>query len=94
MEQELARDDAVVFFESAAVGGISIEGGNPVRTESVEEAIALNKRLYEAWSKHPQFYLIKHQPSFFLKISLALEVLNNIVVMHHKRMKGEHDEYM
>jgi predicted ATPase len=33
-EAELRRYDAVIFFESAAVGGSSIEGGNPVRTES------------------------------------------------------------
>ncbi|HZO12191.1 MAG TPA: AAA family ATPase, partial [Polyangiaceae bacterium] len=33
LEAELARYDAVVFFESASIGGMSIEGGNPMRTE-------------------------------------------------------------
>ena len=31
LEKELSRYDAVLFFETAAVGGISIEGGNPTR---------------------------------------------------------------
>jgi predicted ATPase len=35
LERELARYDAVIFFESAAVGGMGIEGGNPIRNESL-----------------------------------------------------------
>ena len=31
LEQELSRYDGVIFFESAAVGGLDIEGGNPAR---------------------------------------------------------------
>ena len=87
LQDEIARYDAVVFFESAAVGGMSIEGGNPIRTESSEEAITLNERLYKAWSQHPKFYLIKHEISFFRKISAGLDVLNEIVKMHHARVK-------
>ena len=44
-EAELRRYDAVIFFESAAVGGSSIEGGNPVRNESIEEAVVLDAKL-------------------------------------------------
>lgn len=42
MEEELARYDGVIFFESAAVGGMGIEGGNPVRNETLEQAAALD----------------------------------------------------
>ncbi len=87
LEQEISRYDAVVFFESAAVGGISIEGGNPIRTETIEEAIALNQRLHNVWSQHPKFFYIQHERSFFSKISKALDVLNSIVKTHHSRMK-------
>ena len=38
LEKELSRYDAVIFFETAAVGGISIEGGNPARIESIGDA--------------------------------------------------------
>ncbi len=79
LDHELARYDAVIFFESAAVGGMSIEGGNPVRNESIREAVALDKKLKELWSRHPKFVLIPHNPSFFKKISSGLAALEGIV---------------
>jgi predicted ATPase len=48
-DAELQRYDAVVFFETAAVAGDSIEGGNPVRNESLEEAVARDERLRKLW---------------------------------------------
>lgn len=76
---ELLRYDAVIFFESAAVGGMSIEGGNPVRNESIGEAVALDERLKKLWSQHPRFILIPHNPSFLKKINFALAALDSIV---------------
>jgi predicted ATPase len=84
-ESELARYDAVIFFESAAVGGSSIEGNNPVRTESREAAVALDKRLREIWARHPRFYLVPHNPSFVKKIMFGLAVLESIVAQHDRR---------
>jgi hypothetical protein len=52
-EKQLSRYDAVIFFETAAVGGISIEGGNPIRTESTDEAVALDRRLRNFVVKAP-----------------------------------------
>ena len=76
---ELARYDAVIFFESAAVGASKIEGGNPVRIESAEEAIDLDHRLRAIWSKHPKFVIVRHNPSFFRKITFGLTALESIV---------------
>jgi predicted ATPase len=76
---ELARYDAVIFFESAAVGGTGIEGGNPVRIESIEEAARLDHRLRAIWSKHPKFVVVRHNPSFFRKITFGLTALESIV---------------
>jgi len=78
-ETELARYDAVIFFESAAVGDISIEGGNPARTETNEEARQLDMRLRELWSQHPNFYFVPHSASFFAKLQNGLEQLQAIV---------------
>lgn len=79
LEAELTRYDAVIFFESAAVGDISIEGGNPTRIESNEEARRLDLRLRELWSKHPNFHFVPHSASFFAKLRDALTRLQSIV---------------
>ncbi len=79
MQAELKRYDAVIFFESAAVGGMGIEGGTPIRNESLEQAVELDRKLRQLWMKHPRFILVPHNPSFFKKISFALAVLEGIV---------------
>lgn len=78
-ERELARYDGVIFFESAAVGGLTIEGGNPARTESHQQAALLDARLRALWTYHPRFVLVRHNASFFKKIALALAELDNMV---------------
>src|SRR5262245_9752637 len=45
-EAELARYDAVLFLETAAAAGLSIATGNPVRTESLDAAVAIDRRLH------------------------------------------------
>lgn len=76
---ELARYDAVIFFETAAAGDISIEGGNPTRTESLAEAVALDHRLRALWSQHPRFHLVQHATSFFKKITFGLAHIESLV---------------
>jgi predicted ATPase len=79
LDAELARYDAVVFFETAAVAGLSIEGGNPVRNETLSQAVALDARLRKLWQRHPRFTLIPHSTSFLKKIVGALGVLETLV---------------
>lgn len=78
LDTELARYDAVIFFETAALGGVSIEGGNPIRNESLQEAVKLDGKLRALWSRHPRFILVPHNPSFFKKISFGLAALEGI----------------
>jgi hypothetical protein len=78
LEAELARYDAVVFFETAAVAGLSIEGGNPVRQESLEQARILDRELRRLWSNHRRFLFVPHDQSFFRKLSVALTLLQAI----------------
>jgi predicted ATPase len=79
LDEQLARYDAVIFFESAAVGDISIEGGNPTRTETNEQARTLDMRLRALWSKHPNFHFIPHRDSFFAKLQDGLERLERLM---------------
>ena len=78
-DRELERYDAVIFFESAAVGGLSIEGGNPTRTEDDVEAARLDRELDALWSHHPRFLKVPHQASFFAKLTAGLEALQAVV---------------
>lgn len=82
MEAEMRRYDAVIFFESAAVGGIGIETGNPARKETLAEAAALDARLRGIWKRHPRFELIPHQTSFLAKIAHGFKVLQQIIEEH------------
>lgn len=79
LEAELARYDAVIFFETAAAGGISIEGGNPVRNESQEDALRLDLALRSLWSQHPQYGFVAHQESFIEKITDGLRKIQKAV---------------
>lgn len=86
LEAELSRYDAVVHFETAAVGGMSIEGGNPTRNEDAETAVAIDGRLKELWSVHPRFIQVPHNPSFFKKITFGLASIESLVA----RLEDEH----
>ncbi len=79
LSAELSRYDAVVFFETAAVAGLSIEGGNPVRCESLSVAVELDQRLRALWSQHPRFTLIPHSSSFLEKMFRAVRILETLV---------------
>lgn len=87
LEREMSRYDAVIFFESAAVGHMSIEGGNPIRNESLEQAVKLDRKLRELWSQHPHFILVPHNVSFFKKISFGLAMLDDIVAKLMEKAK-------
>jgi predicted ATPase len=79
LEQELERYDAVLFFETAAVGDLSIETGNPVRIETNAEAVALDARIRTLWAQHPNFVLIHHNHSFMAKLFEGLHVLGELI---------------
>lgn len=79
IEEELARYDAVIYFETAAVGGISIEGGNPIRNENTEQAIALDKKLQNLWSQHSNFTFVPHDKSFLKKILFGMGSIQGTV---------------
>jgi predicted ATPase len=74
-ERELGRYDAVLFLETAAVGGYSIREGNETRSETLAEAVALDARLREVWERHPLFVHIGHCADFSEKLQQAQEAL-------------------
>jgi len=90
LESELARYDAVIFFESAAVGGMGIEGGNPARIENLDEAVELDRRLQDIWAQHPHFTLVPNNKSFFKKITMGLAAIEAIVERLRRERNNHH----
>lgn len=82
LEKELKRYDAVIFFETAAAGGLTIELGNPVRNEDQLKAIEIDLKLKDLWSKHPNFVYIKNEPSFLKKILAGIKAMDDIIQTH------------
>lgn len=86
LERELARYDAVIFLETAAAGGLDIKGGNPFRTENLAEALTLDQRLKEIWSKHPRFHFVAHDASFLAKITHALKIIRSLTAKNASKV--------
>ena len=76
---ELRRYDAVIFFETAALGGHGFESENRYRTESQQQAMDLEARLRTLWSPHPHFTVIPHASSFFRKMTIGLGILESLI---------------
>ena len=79
LDEELDRYDAVIFFETAAKSGQEIKSNNPIRNESEEKAILLDKRLQQIWSQHPNFNLVGSSESFIKKIMFGIMTIENVI---------------
>ncbi|MGF1873876.1 ATP-binding protein [Photobacterium frigidiphilum] len=83
-DHEIARYDAVIFFESAAATGHDISSNNPVRSESSEQAVQLDKKLQKIWSRHPHFYFVGTSESFVRKIMFGIMTIENVINRYHR----------
>lgn len=79
LNDELMSYDAVIFFETAAAGGLDIDLGNPIRNEDQRRAIEIDLRLKDLWSKHPNFVYIKNEPSFLKKTMEGIKSIDHII---------------
>lgn len=78
-KEEINSYDAVIFFETAASNGNSINSNNPVRTETLNEAIELDKKLQKIWSKHPNYHFVPSTQSFVKKIMFGIMTIENVI---------------
>jgi predicted ATPase len=79
LEDELNEYDAVIFFESAASNGNAISSNNPIRTENKDEAVQLDQRLQEIWSRHPNYHFVASNESFVKKIMFGIMTIENVI---------------
>jgi thymidylate kinase len=78
-QTELMKYDAVIFFETAAASNQSIASNNPVRTEDEKQALELDKRLQEIWSKHPHYHFVGSNESFLKKINFGILTIEHVL---------------
>ena len=82
IDKELARYDAVIFFETSAANGTNMKSNNPVRTENQEQALELDKKLHDIWSKHHNFNYVASSESFVQKIMFGIMTIENVIKKH------------
>jgi predicted ATPase len=78
-DDQLARYDAVLFLETAAVGGYAIDEGNETRRESLTAAVEIDRRLRAVWTRHPRFLHVPHEPDFAVKLARAEAALQALL---------------
>ena len=79
-----ARYDAVLFLETAAAGGLPIDGQgaerqNLARTEGQAEAVRVDTLLRQVWSPHPNFRFVGYTATFEEKVTAALDQLRQLI---------------
>lgn len=76
-EIELARYDWIIHLDTANLE--NYDTTNPIRTESYQEALALNEKIKKAWDGHPQRLIISSKEDFLSKMQSSMMVIKNIL---------------
>ena len=79
-----SRYDAVFHLVSCAKGAESFytTDNNGARTETLEQAAALDDRLESAWCVHPDFAVIDNSCGFEEKMQRLIEKISNFLLNH------------
>lgn len=75
LEAELARYHAVIHLQTPPPGN-GYDHSNPVRTESPEEAAALDARILDVWSVHPNRIVVESTARFMDKVDRVLALVS------------------
>lgn len=77
-EAELARYYAVIHMQTPSeVDDYNLD--NPLRTETHDEARAIDARIAEAWAGHPRSFVVPATDDFLGKAAKALALLRELV---------------
>jgi predicted ATPase len=77
--QELARYDAVVFMHTAALLPAGYERDLEVRTEDNDEAIALDRSIFDLYREHPRVVSVASHESFLDKLIAVRNAIAELV---------------
>jgi hypothetical protein len=71
-EQELGRYAAVIHLETPGMAQ-GYNHSNQLRVESAEQAIAIDRRIADAWKLHPRRFVVASAADFVEKAARAVE---------------------
>jgi predicted ATPase len=74
LDEQIRRYNAVIDLRTpTAASGYNHQ--NPLRTESAEEAAAIDSRIAGAWEKHPRKFVVQPSADFLSKAARTLNIL-------------------
>ena len=74
MQEQLQRYEAVIHLRTpTAHDGYNFN--NPLRVESPVDAAAIDRRLLDAWARHPRRFIVDPSPDFLAKAKRVLDIL-------------------
>lgn len=71
-EKEYAKYSAVIHLRTPTTG---YNHQNPIRTETNEQALEIDKKIEKIWSGHPQRVIIESNGDFIPKAQMALQAI-------------------
>ncbi len=74
---EYKRYDFIIHLDTASQDHYDTE--NPIRTETFNEAIEVNRKILQAWDGHPQRFIIPHHNEFFEKMKISIQIVKLIL---------------
>lgn len=74
LQKQLRRYDAVIHLRTPSADK-GYNHVNPLRTESAQDAAAIDARIAELWREHPRRFQVESTPDFFAKAARAIDIL-------------------
>ena len=76
MEREIQKYDWIIHLDTVIGQDYKM---TTLRTESNEQALALNERIKHAWRMHPRRFVIQDSREFILKMNITIRVIDLIL---------------
>ena len=78
LDEELGRYDAVIHMRTPDAGH-GYNNQNPLRTESAQDARAIDDRILVAWDRHPRRFVVESSLDFMDKAARAIALVRDLV---------------
>jgi predicted ATPase len=75
VDEQIRRYDAVIHLRTPQIENYNHR--NPLRIESAEDAVMIDKKIEQAWHTHPRRFIVEGSPDFLKKAVRALEILRS-----------------